>query len=218
MAAPAGHFEARWPPILVVAGTAAVLNLLPEHVQVLPRWAAWTATILLLATLLGAAVTRGARPWVRAERAVVLVVGALFVSNTIAELADMVGMVTRHPSGANAYSLLSSSLAIWAVNIVVFSLLFWQMDAGGPQARSGGPLRGADWSFPRPEAGSDDPEPWRPLYLDYLFLSYYTAVAFSPTDALPLTRRAKAAMMVESAISMLTLVIVVSRAINVLPN
>ena len=72
-----------------------------------------------------------------------------------------------------------------------------------------------DWLFPQaPDAGAPQ---WTPTYLDYLFLGYNTATAFSPTDAAPLTGRAKMLMMLESAISLLTLVIVAARAINVLP-
>jgi hypothetical protein len=74
-----------------------------------------------------------------------------------------------------------------------------------------------DWLFPQATAPEDVPPDWRPLFVDYLFLGYNTATAFSPTDAMPLTRRAKMLMMLESTISLLTLVVIVSHAINVLP-
>jgi hypothetical protein len=75
-----------------------------------------------------------------------------------------------------------------------------------------------DWVFAQPPAPGDLPPDWRPLFLDYLYLGFNTATAFSPTDALPLTRRAKMLMMIESTISLLTLVIVLSRAINIIPS
>ena len=75
-----------------------------------------------------------------------------------------------------------------------------------------------DWVFAQPPAPEDLPADWRPLFLDYLYLGFNTATAFSPTDALPLTRRAKILMMIQSMIALLTLVVVVSRAINVIPG
>ena len=72
-----------------------------------------------------------------------------------------------------------------------------------------------DWLFPQIAVPDDAPPDWRPLFLDYLFLAYCTATAFSPTDVLPLTRRAKMLMMLESAISLLTIVIVAARAVSV---
>ena len=102
------------------------------------------------------------------------------------------------------------------MNVLAFSLLYWQIDRGGPYGRALKlPVR-PDWVFPQPEP-QDLPPDWRPLFLDYLYLGYNTATAFSPTDALPLTHRAKMMMVMESTISLLTSVIVLSRAINVLP-
>jgi uncharacterized membrane protein len=77
---------------------------------------------------------------------------------------------------------------------------------------------GRDWVFPQPEASEDLPADWRPLFLDYLYLGYSTATAFSATDVLPLTRRAKMLMMLESMVALLTTVIVLSRAINAIPS
>jgi hypothetical protein len=155
---------------------------------------------------------------VRVERKIILVFATVYVCNVLAELGDMIGLVTLHPSRTNAFSLLSSAIAIWLVNVLVFSLLYWQIDRGGPRGRRTGSGPRPDWTFPQPADPSELPPGWKPRYLDCLFLSYNTSTAFSPTDAAPLTRRAKLMMMLESATSMLTLVVVVSRAINVLPG
>jgi hypothetical protein len=112
---------------------------------------------------------------------------------------------------------LTSSFSIWVTNVLTFSLLYWQVDSGGPSRIARGIARKPDWLFPQssaPELASPD---WRPLYIDYLSLAFNTATAFSPTDVLPLSRRAKALMMLESAISLLTLVLVAARAVNVIP-
>ena len=129
----------------------------------------------------------------------------------------MIGIITLHPPETRQISLLSSSLVIWVTNVLSFSLVYWQIDAGGPSAREKGTTAQPDWLFPQaatPEANASE---WTPTFLDYLFLGYNTATAFSPTDTAPLTGRAKMLMMLESAISLLTLVIVAARAINVLP-
>ena len=128
----------------------------------------------------------------------------------------MIGAVTLHSASANAFSLLSSSVVIWMANVLTFSLLYWQIDRGGPYARAKRLKVKPDWAFAQRAAPEDLPSDWQPFFFDYLYLGYNTATAFSPTDASPLTRRAKMLMMIESTISLLTLVIILSRAINVI--
>ena len=105
---------------------------------------------------------------------------------------------------------------MWVTNVLVFSLLYWQIDRGGPEARANDAGTRPDWLFPQAGAPEDAPPDWRPTFVDYLFLGFSTATAFSPTDALPLTSRAKMLMMLESTISLATIVVVASRAINIL--
>jgi uncharacterized membrane protein len=130
----------------------------------------------------------------------------------------MVGVIAIHPTGGNPYSLLSSAVGIWMENVVIFSVLFWQVDGGGPYGRARGVQHAPGWGFPEPPVPVGASSNRAPEYIDYLFLAYNTATAFSPTDATPYTHRAKMLMMVESAISLVTLVVVLSRAINVLPT
>jgi hypothetical protein len=212
------RIESRWPPAIALGLLVILLNVLPGHVVFLPVWVGHVCLIAILAAMAGVAITHGNVLWLRVERGLTMLLGAAYVANTAAELADMVGVITIHPSGSNAYSLLSSAVGIWLANVVIFSVVFWQIDGGGPYGRARGLHRTPDWEFPTPRAAHDAPSEWEPQYLDYLFLAYNTATAFSPTDALPYTRRAKALMTVESTISLVTLVIVVSRAINVLPT
>jgi hypothetical protein len=113
--------------------------------------------------------------------------------------------------------MLSSSIAIWATNVLMFSMLYWQLDRGGPTSRLSATPSRPDWIFPAEQAPEGDVPPgWRPQFIDYLFLGFSTATAFSTTDALPLTGRAKCAMMAESTISLITLAVVAARAINIL--
>lgn len=116
--------------------------------------------------------------------------------------------------GTSGVNLLAGALNIWVTNVLVFSLWYWELDQGGPLFRSrvGQPL---DFLFPQTNAALLAPA-WRPEYLDYLFVAFTNAAAFSPTDTMPLTRRAKLLLTIQAAISMLTMVLVASRAVNIL--
>jgi hypothetical protein len=210
--------EPRWPSALAILVVIFLLATLPGHVYVLPVWVSYLAALAVLVPMAAVALIKQNMLWLRIERTMIILLAAAYVANTIAELADMIGVITLHPSGQNAFSLLSSSVAIWVANVLTFSLLYWQIDRGGPYARASHLTVKPDWVFPQPATPEDLPPDWRPLFLDYLYLGYNTATAFSPTDALPLTHRAKMLMMIESTISLLTMVIVLSRAINVLPS
>jgi hypothetical protein len=210
--------ESRWPPALTMVVVLCLMAVLPGHVTALPVWVSYLAALAVLVPMGGVALTAGNTLWLAMERTIIILLASAYVANTIAELADMIGAITLHPSGNNAFSLLSSSVAIWVANVLTFSLLYWQIDRGGPYARASKSSAKPDWVFPQPATPEDLPPDWRPLFLDYLYLGYNTATAFSPTDALPLTRRAKMFMMIESTISLLTMVIILAHAINVLPS
>jgi hypothetical protein len=210
--------ESRWPPAVAIVVVLVLLASLRGHVFVIPVWVSHLAAIVALTSMAAVAITNGHVRWLRIERAVILFWAAVYGVNTLAELTDMLGVTTFHPPGRNVFSLMSSSVAIWIANVLAFSLLYWQMDRGGPAARASGVSPRPDWVFPQPAAPEDLPAGWRPHFLDYLFLAYNTATSFSPADVSPLTHRAKMLMMAESMISLLTTVIVLSRAINALPS
>ena len=211
------RYEPRWVPALAIILVLGLLAALPHHVQIMPAWVSYVVALAILVPM--AAVTFSTSNvlfWLRAERSVIILFALAYVANTTLELADMIGIITLHPPETRAVSLLSSSLAIWVTNVLAFALLYWQIDRGGPAARKSGENL-PDWLFPQvatPDVALPD---WRPLFLDYFSLAYNTATAFSPTDVLPLSRRAKMLMIIESGISLLTLVIVAARAVNVLP-
>jgi len=208
--------EPRWVPALAILAVLGLLAVLPHHVRLMPAWVSYVVALVVITPMIVVTLAPN-RMWMRIERTVIMLLGAAYIANTAAELGDMIGIITLHPPETRAVSLLSSSLAIWVLNVLTFSLLYWQIDRGGPSSRANGATTKPDWLFPQataPELASPD---WQPLFLDYLSLGYNTATAFSPTDVLPLTRRAKMLMLLESAISLLTLVIVAARAVNVLP-
>jgi uncharacterized membrane protein len=114
--------------------------------------------------------------------------------------------------GLDGWLLLQTGIVIWADNVLIFSLLYWALDRGGPAARTLG-ANPTDWLFP--EAASIDAKRV-PNYVDYLCLAFNTSTAFSPTDVVTLSTRARALMCAQSAISLATLAIVAARAVNIL--
>jgi uncharacterized membrane protein len=112
--------------------------------------------------------------------------------------------------------LLLKGAAIWGTNVITFALSFWFLDRGGPARRLEPDPPLPDFQFPQDENPQLAPPDWHPRLLDYLYLSFTNSIAFSPTDAMPLTRWAKLLMLLESAISALTVLLVAARAINIL--
>jgi uncharacterized membrane protein len=111
--------------------------------------------------------------------------------------------------------LLKAGIHLWITNVIVFALWFWQLDGGGPLARRLHPNYAPDFLFPQQLL--DEPElRWQPTFVDYLYVAFTNATAFSPTDAMPLTKWAKVLMMVQSAASLLLAIMVVARAVNIL--
>ncbi|CDM60856.1 MULTISPECIES: hypothetical protein [Rhizobium] len=209
--------EPRWPPVMAILAVFVFLEILPHHVYAMPRWVSYAVVVAALVPMIMVTVSPDNSTWLRIERVGTMLLASVYAGNTAAELGDMIGIITIHPPETRSVSLLTSSFSIWITNVLTFSLLYWQIDAGGPSRIARGIARRPDWLFPQasaPELASPD---WRPLYIDYLSLAFNTATAFSPTDVLPLTPRAKALMMLESAISLLTLVLVAARAVNVIP-
>jgi hypothetical protein len=119
-----------------------------------------------------------------------------------------------------AGQLLATGSVIWLTNIVVFGLWYWEFDRGGPVARALNLTnRYPDFQFPQMVSPPEMvPPDWEPAYIDYLYLAFTNAAAFSPTDVMPMSRWAKVAMTVQSLISIVTVALVVSRAVNILPG
>jgi uncharacterized membrane protein len=121
-----------------------------------------------------------------------------------------------HGAKANAPVLLRAAVHMWTVNVLVFGLWFWELDGGGAAERPKSPIAERDFLFPQQAEPSLEASGWNPTFIDYLYVSFTNATAFSPTDAMPLSRWAKMLMLVESAISLSLAVMVVARAVNIL--
>lgn len=113
--------------------------------------------------------------------------------------------------------LIAGSLVLMA-NVITFGLLYWQLDGGGPAARAGDPMPYPDFQFPQDAAPGLAAPGWRPRFPDHLYIALTNAVAFSPTDAMPLTIRVKGLMALQSLISLAVVVVVLARVINILPT
>jgi uncharacterized membrane protein len=123
-----------------------------------------------------------------------------------------------HPARLGGPPLLGDAALLWAINVAVFALWYWEIDNGGPHARHINGYAAIDFAFPQYQMAQPGGEPvhWHPEFIDYLFLAFCTNTAFSPTDTMVLSRRAKALMMVQSAIALVVLAVLAARAINIL--
>jgi hypothetical protein len=142
--------------------------------------------------------------------------GVLVLANALSLILLVRGVFLG--SNLRPPALLFAGLALWVVNIAVFAVLYWELDGGGPEARAEGYReRYPDFVFPQQQADQQGlaPATWKPAFSDYLYLSLTSSIAFSPTDAMPYSRRAKFAMGVEHLLSFATLAVIVARAVNI---
>lgn len=208
--------ETRWPAGVAVAAVAVAQFLLPDHLVPGPRWLLPSVEVLLLVSLLAADPGRLTRESKDLRILALVVVGLVAVANA----GSLVLLVRSllHGGFANGTALLAAAGAVWLTNTVAFALLYWELDRGGPLGRVGARPASSypDLQFPQDTDPSLAPPGWRPAFFDYLFVSLTASTAFSPTDTLPLTRRAKLLMGSQSVVSLLTLALVAARAVNVL--
>ncbi len=138
----------------------------------------------------------------------------LGVGTGAATLCVVVSLTRWTPSGPQ---LLVSAVVVLVTNVITYALVFWELDSGGPIARALSEARDRpDFQFPQDENRDLAPPGWTPALVDYLYLSLTNSVAFSPTDAMPLSHHAKLFMGLEASISLVTVLVVAARAINVL--
>ena len=206
--------EPRWPAALAILALLLLVLNLHTQVQLFPRWFPYAAVALMLAPMALVSVSHGHPVWIRVERVLIFAVTAII---SVIGLATLIVVIRAMlvPSGVvSGLALLGSSVALWVANIVTASLLYWQLDRGGPWARRHRTAVAPDWRFPSDEHDEGASQPWSPAYADYLFLAFTTATAFSPTDTVPLTARAKMLMMLQAFLSLVTMVIVAARAVG----
>jgi hypothetical protein len=214
--APALRIEPRWPVSLTIFAVLILLTVLPDRVRLFPVWVPYIPAIIVFASMVAIPLTGGKAWSLRVERTIVLLFCGMQGFWTLVSLAYLINDMVNRSTEISGLELLTSSIAVWVANVLTFSLLYWWIDRDGPEARANNGTKKPDWLFPQVGVPEDVLPDWRPTFVDYLFLGFSTATAFSPTDVLPLTSRAKILMMIESSISLTTLAAVASRAINIL--
>jgi hypothetical protein len=137
-------------------------------------------------------------------------------SLSLMTVIGLVGHLVNGSAGNSGGALLASGAAIWGTNIIAFALWYWELDRGGPAARALGHRPHPDFLFPQMTAPEVAPPDWEPTFPDYLYLSFTNAIAFSPTDVMPLSRWSKMVMLLQSVVSVVALALVISRAVNIL--
>jgi uncharacterized membrane protein len=210
------HGERRWPVSLSVIVAIVLQFLLPSHlISPLPRWLLPT---LEAALLIGLSIANPVRIE-RRGRAVRAASIALILLITIANAASavlLIRAILTGQAGNAAGTLLATGASVWVTNVIAFGLWYWEFDRGGPVHRAMGTLQHPDLLFPQmadPQLAAAD---WEPEFVDYLYMSFTNATAFSPTDVMPLARWAKLTMLVQSAVSLAVGALVIARAINIL--
>jgi uncharacterized membrane protein len=198
--------------VLVMIGMQAAL---PERLSLTTWWMlpAFEAAILVVLVISNPMrVTHASR---RLRLLSLLLIAVASLANGWSAANLVVGLVNGR-EGENAGPLLITGANIWLTNVVVFALWYWDLDRGGPGARARAERNKPDFLFPEmtsPELADAD---WEPRFVDYLYVAFTNATAFSPTDTLPFSRWSKLAMMLQSTVSLTTGALVIARAVNIL--
>jgi uncharacterized membrane protein len=201
----------------VAPGIAALIGMLvigliyaalPQNVIIGPNWLLLVIEAVFLAPLLFIILTERELSHAAKHTLVLIPLGII----TVALVIGVVLLIVTLPSNQHAINLLRSAALLWCFNILVFSLWYWELDGGGPWKRHLSGHLAADFMFPQQANGNS----WAPHYMDYLFLAFTSATALSPADTVPLSRAAKALMMMEAILSLAIIAVIAARAINIL--
>jgi len=209
--------EPRWPMALAVFVAILLQVGTPSRGRV-PGW--WLFPVLEFVLLIVVIIRDPGRidRRSRAARRSTIVLIAIMTAGTMGGVMVLIVDILKGIHGINATDLLGRGAAIWFTNIIVFSLWYWELDRGGPAERASGSGVAPSFAFPENATPELAPPDWRPKYPDYLYLAFTNATAFSPTDTLPVQTWAKMTMLVQSVLSLVTAILVIARAINVLPG
>lgn len=201
--------------LLAIIGTLSlgvIYLFLPQRLTYIPNWLPLVIECVLVVPFVYSLVTRRHLPHKLTRTLGLLLAGIA----TLALLISIALLVVTLPArgSAQAGSLLFNAALLWISNILVFGLWFWEIDGGGPTKRHLMGHKASDFLFP--QQANNTLERWAPHFIDYVFVAFTNATAFSPTDTAPLSRTAKMLMMVEAILSLLIVALLAARAINIL--
>ncbi|HEX2508178.1 MAG TPA: hypothetical protein VHK23_07645 [Miltoncostaeaceae bacterium] len=216
--------ETRFEAALAVAGVV-VLQVLLGLVSRAQGWSLWELPWWVWLVLVGPEVALLILlTWSRPRRRLVetgrrrtvslALVASVGLGNALA-LVTLLGSILSGEEQSGGQLLLKGT-AIWTTNVVAFGLWFWELDRGGPMRRAEPDPPPPDFQFPQMDDAGRSRGGWYPRLVDYVYVSFTNSLAFSPTDAMPLTRRLKLAMLTEASVSSITVLLVAARAINIL--
>ena len=206
-----------WPAQLAVGVAIALYLTLSEQLVIGPRWLIPSVEGVLLVALIVTSPRRPSQPGWRHQRALLLSILGVVTLTYLATLGLLVHyLITGGQVGGT--SLIGSGMVLWATNVLLFSVLYWELDRGGPLHRYRATEPWPDFQFPQMENPQLTPmgKGWRPTFLDYLYTSLTNATAFSPTDTMPISQVAKLLMAVQGTAAIVTVGLVVARAVNIL--
>lgn len=207
--------EQRWPFAVAILAMIGLQSFLPERLSAGPRWALPLVEVLIIVVLMLANPGRMERssPYLRRLGLILITVASL--GNAWSVVWLVLDIVQGRPAGSAA-ELLASGGNVWLINVLTFAVWYWEFDRGGPLERALGSHPNPDFLFPQMGTPDMAPSDWEPEFLDYLYLAFTNATAFSPTDTLPMSRWAKSAMLLQSALALVTAALVVAKAVNAL--
>lgn len=199
-----------WHVQLVLVGVIVLQLLLPERLIALPKLLLPVLEVVCLVVLQFVTPKKPVFDSNVRRIFALTLIGVVAIANISSLQLLLQALFTA--GKADAPELLSAAVAIYVTNIVVFALLYWEMDGGGPGVRRANKNDENDFLFPQQQANVK----WFPTFTDYLYVSTTNATAFSPTDTLPLSRRSKMIMALQAFLSLLVVAIIAARAINIL--
>jgi len=216
--------ESRWeaaPAVLLIIVLQAILAGISKqqewHLWRLPWWV-WLCAIVPEVLLLIPLATESGRNQLEhmgiRRKVSLLLLGVISVVNGLGLLALIASLVTGHETSGT--QLLMKAAVVWSTNVVTFGLWYWAFDRGGPLRRLEPNPPPPDFQFPQMENPQLAAPGWRPQLVDYMYVSFTNSIAFSPTDAMPLSRQAKLLMLIESSASSVTILLAAARAVNIL--
>ena len=211
---PPGTGESPWPAQLTVLAAIGLQLALPKRLTVGPTWLVPALEAALLIGMFVATPRQLAHEH-RRRRRVALGLTAFVSAANIFSLSALTHYLLRH-STPNPHALIVAGVLIWLTNFLIFALWYWELDRGGPGVRAAGNDGPPDFLFPQMADDRIHPRDWRPNFIDYLYVALTNAAAFSPTDTMPLSAMAKSVMGLQSIVSLVTIGLIVSRAVNIL--
>jgi uncharacterized membrane protein len=213
---PPPESESFWPAQATILASISLQLFLPSRLTVGPPW---LIPALEAALLFGMfmATPRQLEHEHPLRRRVALGLTAFVSAANIYSLATLTHFLLHHNVG-NGRELIVAGVLIWLTNFLIFGLWYWELDRGGPGKRAAAHDGPPDFLFPQMSDDRIEPRNWRPKFIDYLYVSLTNATAFSPTDTMPLTAGAKCTMGAQSLVSLVTIGLIVSRAVNILAS